>query len=142
MILVSAAHAGQQIIVALDKAEIIELDQPASMVSVSNPLIADINVQSPQVIIIIGKAIGETSINILTRPGNLAQSFDINVIPSTNNKITVNLGSDGVKTLSCLPRCVQVGNPGKGPSAKNLSGGVKPQSGGGGTLGPVGSVRK
>ena len=133
-------HADQKIIVALDKAEVIKLDEPASTVSVSNPSIADINVQSPRVIFVIGKAIGETSINVLTKSGNTARSFDVNVIPSTNNKITVNLGSDGVKTLNCLPRCVQISNPGKDPAAKSSSSSGTAQSGGSGSAQPVGSI--
>ena len=140
--LVPAGYAGQKIIVALDKAKLIELDQPASLVSVANPAIADINVQSPRVIFVVGKAIGETSINVLTNSGNSAQSFDVNVVPSTNNKITVNLGPDAVKTLNCLPRCVQVDNPGKGPVAKKSSSGGKPQSGGGASLRPAVSPSK
>jgi len=124
----SASDEEQKILVRVDKAEVIKLERPASLVSVSNPLIADINVQSPRVIFVIGKAVGETSINILTSSGDTTQSFDVNVIPSTENKVTVNLGTDAVKTLNCLPRCIQINNPGRDPAAKGSSSSTPPQS--------------
>ena len=135
----SANDLRQKILVTVDKAEVIKLQRPASLVSVSNPSIADINIQSPRVIFVIGKSIGETSINITTSSGDTTQSFDVNVIPSMENKVTVNLGTDAVKTLNCLPRCIQISNPGRDPAAKGSSSSASPPSRSSGPLLPQGS---
>ena len=45
--------------VGINKTQVIELSQPAAVVSVANPNIADVTVQSPRVILVIGKATGD-----------------------------------------------------------------------------------
>ena len=121
--------AATEVRVAINKAYVIELDKPASTISVANPEIADVTVTSPTVVLIIGKAIGATTVNISDEIG--LSSYDVLVSPSIDNKVTVNLGSDAVKTLQCQPRCVRVGNPGLDPSSKKggSKGGAPPLTG-------------
>ena len=106
--------------VDINKTQVIELNQPATVVSVANPNIADVTVQSPRVILVIGKATGETTIHISHKDGRLL-SYDVFVSPSTVDKVTVHLGSSAVQTLQCLPRCIPVGNSGSGPNQKGGS---------------------
>ncbi len=121
--------ASMEVRVAIDKSYIIELDKPASTISVANPEIADVTVTSPTLILIVGKAIGATIVNIINEIGLL--NYDVFVLPSRDNEVTVNLGSDSVLTLQCQPRCVRVGNPGLDPSSKKggSKGGAPPLTG-------------
>jgi Flp pilus assembly secretin CpaC len=45
----------QKLRVDINKTQVIELNQPATVVSVANPNIADVTVQSPRVILVVGK---------------------------------------------------------------------------------------
>ena len=51
--------------VELKKGQIVHLDRPAASVMIAEPNIADIEVKSPQIIYIFGKAIGETTLYAL-----------------------------------------------------------------------------
>lgn len=113
----------QKLRVDINKTQVIELNQPATVVSVANPNIADVTVQSPRVILVIGKATGETTIHISNKGGGLL-TYDIFVSPSIVNKVTVNLGSSAVQTLQCLPRCIPVGKLGSGPKKGGSSAGA------------------
>ena len=65
---VSAAN--DEIEVAINKAHLIQLDADADVVLIANPNIADVAVESPRVIFLLGKAPGETSLFILDADGN------------------------------------------------------------------------
>lgn len=112
--------AAKKLRVDINKTQVIELNQAATVVSIANPNIADVTVQSPRVILVIGKATGETNLHISHKDGRLL-SYDVFVSPSTVNKVTVNLGSSAVQTLQCLPRCIPVGNSGSVPKQKGGS---------------------
>jgi Flp pilus assembly secretin CpaC len=112
--------AAERLKVNINKTQVIELNQPAAVVSIANPKIADVTVQSPRLILVIGKAIGETTIHISHKDGELL-SYDVFVSPSTVNKVTVNLGASAVQTLQCLPRCILVGDSGSEPKQKGGS---------------------
>ena len=117
------AVAAKKLRVDINKMKVIELNRPATVVSVANPNIADITVQSPRVILVIGKATGETTIHISHKDGRLL-SYDVFVSPSTVDKVTVHLGSSAVQTLQCLPRCIPVGELGSGPKKGGSSAGA------------------
>jgi len=117
--------------VFIDKSVVLELERPASVVSIANPDIADVTVQSPKVIVVTGKSVGETSLHILNGRQKIVLTYDIIVAPVADDRVTVNLGADAVKTLNCQPRCIRVGNPGKDPEPGKGAGGA----GGGGGAG-------
>ena len=141
-----SGHAGEKLSVAIDKTIVIQLGQPASVVSVANPTIADVDVQSPRLILVAGREIGDTSINILSAATGALRTFDVTVTPFADNQITINMGADAVKTLKCEPRCVRVGNPGKDPEpgsgSGNSGGGGGAKSAGGGLLSAIGGGSK
>ena len=132
--------AAEQLKVAVDKSQLIRLEGAASAVSVANPKVADVIVQSPTVILVTGKSIGETSVNIVYGRENALLNYDVSVTPDMQDQITINMGADAVKTLKCQPRCVRVGNPGRDPEPGKGSGGGG--SKGGGLLSAVGGKKK
>ncbi len=65
-----ASAANDDIEIAINKAHLIQLDVDANVVLIANPEIADVAVESPRVIFLLGKAPGETSLFILDADGN------------------------------------------------------------------------
>ena len=55
--------------VEVDKAHLIQLDENATTVMIADPTIADVAVESPRLVFVIGRAVGETSLFILDADG-------------------------------------------------------------------------
>lgn len=133
--------AADRLELAVDKTTVLELDRPAAVVSVANPNVADVSVQSPTVIIVTGRSMGTTSLDLLDGRKNRIRAYEVVVVPDTTDQVTINHGADGVKTLACQPRCIRVGNPGKDPEPGKGSGGGG-AGGKGGVLSQVGAAVK
>ena len=56
--------------VVVDKAHLIQLEVNAATVMIADPVIADVAVESPRLVFVIGRAVGETSLFILDADGN------------------------------------------------------------------------
>jgi hypothetical protein len=123
--LVTSTAAGVKLLVEPNKTVLLYLDHSASVVTVNNPKIADVDVQSPRMILVLGKSVGVTKINIITSARRKALVYDVTVTPWIDNKVTINLGAEAVKTLKCQPRCIRMDNPGKDPEAGKGGGGGK-----------------
>jgi Flp pilus assembly secretin CpaC len=65
-----ASAANDDIEIAINKAHLIQLDADANIVLIANPEIADVAVESPRIIFLLGKSPGETSLFILDAEGN------------------------------------------------------------------------
>ena len=64
-----SAHANGALTVELDGARILKLDAPASDIVIGNPNVADVTVQTPNRLVIIGRAPGTTRPVPPRRPG-------------------------------------------------------------------------
>ena len=62
---------GAPLALAVSKGAILRLDRPIANVFVADPAIADIQVKSPTVIYVVGKAIGETTLFAVDREDNI-----------------------------------------------------------------------
>lgn len=139
-VLLSTIAAGaERLEVGIDKTVVLDLKRAASVISVANPGIADVNVQSPTLVIVIGKSLGTTSLDLLDAQRNPIATYDVVVTPESTDHVTINHGVDGVKTLACQPRCIRVSNPGKDPEPGGGGGGG---AGGGGILSQLGGGAK
>ena len=65
-----ASAANDKIEIGINKAHLIQLDTDANVVLIANPEIADVAIESPRIIFLLGKAPGETSLFILDADGN------------------------------------------------------------------------
>jgi Flp pilus assembly secretin CpaC len=127
-----ANAANDEIEIAVNKAHLIQLDTDASIVMIANPAIADVAVESPRVVFLLGKSPGETSLFILDADGNdlvraeVIVSVDIDepmadmmtsvetmpmmtAAPSAPKKkerdVTIYRNVSSTTTLSCSPEC-------------------------------------
>jgi hypothetical protein len=135
--------------VEVDKAHLIQLDENAATVMIADPTVADVTVESPRLVFVIGRAVGETSLFILDAGGN--RMVDSNIIvderadpveaePDTpapvisaapaaakpkEREVTVFRNVTSEETLSCEPVC------GAGDDAGGGAGGGGKQKTGG-----------
>jgi hypothetical protein len=125
----SSAHAADALTVEVDGARIVKLDASATDVVIGNPNIADVTVQTPNRIVIIGRAPGVTRL-IVMNDGNIAMDTQV-VVAARNASAQVSVfapdGNNIAETeFACGDRCTVV------PSTKRTAGGG---GGGGGAAG-------
>ena len=107
--------------ILVNKAQMMRLDGNAEVVLIANPEIADVVIDSPDLIFLLGVATGETSLLILDENQNKLLNANVLVIASEEkatasvqptkpkkeeNVIEVKVLRRGEQTtLSCKPRC-------------------------------------
>jgi hypothetical protein len=114
IIAVVAEASADRLRVELDKAILLRLEQDADVVFVANPSVADVTVESPRMLFVLGLAPGETSLRILDADGKDVVATTIVVVPTEERTVTVNRNTPGGSaelTYSCDPRCAQVRTP-------------------------------
>ena len=94
--------------VPMNRAVVVESDEPFAELSIANPGIADISTLSDKSIYVLGKAPGRTTLTILSADGKLIANVDIHVSPDVaefkerlrqilpNEPIEVRTANDGV----------------------------------------------
>ena len=122
--------AGEPLRVALNKTALLRIAHDASTVTIGNPEVADIVVESPRVILIVGKEAGETNLLILDANYTEIHDFDLIVIPQSVRHLTGHRSVSEVSTFNCDPRCTAVKTPGE---ALSSGGGSSASSGSGGS---------
>jgi hypothetical protein len=106
--------AGETIQVVVDKAEVLHLAVDASTILTANPEIIDLVVESPQLLLLLGKRPGETNLIILGERGREILVADVVVVPNLERHVTVYRNTEE-STLSCALRCASVPTPGQPP---------------------------
>ena len=109
--------------VTIDSAKLLELDAESSVVQIGNPAIADVTVNTPKSIFVMGLLIGETNLMVLDKSGNVILNANIIVTPRPMRQVTVHRGSSSTQTLSCYPRCYGTNSP-EGPSSSTGTAGT------------------
>ena len=103
--------------VFVDKTHVLHLNRDASVVMIANPNIADVAVESPRLIFVIGRNPGETNLHILDGNGRQLLHKDLVVLANPERHVTVHRATEEV-TFSCAPRCAQVVTPGAADAKK------------------------
>lgn len=124
----------EKLIVTVDKVEVVNADRPATVVQVGNPKIADVNVASAQIILVIGISVGETSLLLLDKEGQIIKNISVEVVPKvivkeatskntstpkTPHRVTIHQGTSATTSLDCDPSCSTVGDSGPTGSGTN-----------------------
>ena len=73
----AVAGSSQSYTVELNKTEIVRLPGAASSIIIGNPKIADVTVQSSDLIFVVGRGYGETNLIILDSLGNTMMNADL-----------------------------------------------------------------
>ena len=109
------ATAAEPISVIVDRAKVLHISQPADVVIIGNPAIADATIQDSQTLIITGRSFGTTNLIVLDKEGRSIADDIVMVQPSNDQVVTV-YRRDSRQTLSCTPDCSPVMSIGDTPS--------------------------
>ena len=100
----TTANAGADVKIPVDQARIVELAAEPGTVIVGNPTIADVTLRNGNLMIIQGKAYGETNIIVLTTDGEQIANMDVVVQARNKNALWI-YSSQGRKSFRCSPFC-------------------------------------
>ncbi|NOU08329.1 MAG: hypothetical protein HOO99_19315 [Hyphomicrobiaceae bacterium] len=98
------ANAGDDLIVKYDQSQLIRLPRPAAEIIIGNPSIADVAVQTGNLLVITGKSYGVTNIIALDAERNVIQ--DQRIMVRRDEKSVVHLMRGTARqTFACVPQC-------------------------------------
>lgn len=113
-----AGLAEARITLTLDQTRSVTLNEEISSLVLSNPSIADITIQGPDRLLVMGRSFGTT--NLIGFNANNEAVFNTNIVvtspTSGTGSVTVFRGSSPV-SYSCAPRCERVLTPGDDPQS-------------------------
>lgn len=90
--------------VEVDRAKILRLDQPAAMVVIGNPMIADASIQNGNMLVLTGRSYGATNMIILDDEGREIANDMIEVKRPNEDLLTVHRGTARA-SYTCTPVC-------------------------------------
>lgn len=103
------------LIVRYDQSQLLRLPRPVSHVIIGNPSIADVTVQSGNLLVVTGKTFGVTNIIAIDAQQNIIQ--DQRVVVQRDDERTVNLTKGAARqSWSCTPNCSQTLTVGDDPA--------------------------
>jgi len=91
--------------VELNKTEIVRLPGAAAAIIIGNPKIADVTVQSSDLLFVVGRGYGETNMIILDSNGNTMLDADLQVVNTLPNHGVRLYNGKSRETYSCIPYC-------------------------------------
>jgi Flp pilus assembly secretin CpaC len=103
----AAPAAADPISVVVDRAKVLRISQPADVVIIGNPAIADATIQDSRTLIITGHSYGTTNLIVLDKQGQQIAGDLVTVVPSDDQVVTI-YRRDKRQTLSCTPDCSPV----------------------------------
>lgn len=95
----------QSYTVELNKTEVVRLPGPAASIIVGNPKIADVTVQSSNLLFVVGRGYGETNLIILDTQGNTMMNADLQVVNTLPRSSVRLYNGKNRETYSCMPLC-------------------------------------
>jgi Flp pilus assembly secretin CpaC len=98
------AIAADDLIVKYDQSQLLRLPRPAAEIIVGNPAIADISVQSGNMLVVTGKTFGITNIIALDAERNVIQDQRVLVRRDEAKVVNLQRGTQR-QTYNCTPQC-------------------------------------
>ena len=90
--------------VKINRAKVMRVSRPASMIIIGNPAIADATIRDSQTLIITGKQYGTTNLIVLDAEGEPIADEVLSVASATDDQVIVYKGA-ARQTFSCSPDC-------------------------------------
>jgi enolase len=109
-----AANA-QDLVVKYDQSQLLRLPRPVAEIIIGNPSVADVTVQSTNLLVITGKTFGITNVIALDSDRNVIQDQRVVVVRDQGQFVSVYKGTKR-ETYSCAPACnpaLMAGDDGK-----------------------------
>lgn len=107
--------AAEDLIVQYDQARLLRLPEPAANIIIGNPSIADVTLQSTELLVITGKTFGVTNIIILDKSNKIILSQRL-MVKSDDQKVVSLQRGISTTTFACVPKCEPVLKVGDEPN--------------------------
>ena len=98
------ARATEDLVVKYDQSQILRLPRPAAEIIIGNASIADVTVQSGNLLVVTGKTFGITNMIILDAERNVIQDQRV-VVQRDEHKIVNLVRGTARSTYNCTPQC-------------------------------------
>jgi Flp pilus assembly secretin CpaC len=98
------AQAAEDLIVKYDQSQLLRLPKPAAEIIVGNPSIADVAIQSGNLLVVTGKTFGITNIIALDADRNVIQDQRVLVKRDEGKVVNLVRGTDR-QSYNCTPQC-------------------------------------
>jgi Flp pilus assembly secretin CpaC len=98
------AKAEEDLVVNYDQSQLLKLSRPAAEIIIGNPAIADISVQSGNLLVVTGKTFGITNMIVLDADRNIIQEQRILVKRDEAKVLNLNRGAQRF-SYNCTPQC-------------------------------------
>lgn len=92
------------LIVKYDQSQLLRIVRPVSEIIIGNPTIADISVQSKNLLVVTGKSFGKTNLILLDAEQNVIQENQIIVLQDQSQVVNLRRGV-ARESYNCSPRC-------------------------------------
>ena len=102
--LAASQARADDLIVKFDQSQILRLSRPAAEIIVGNPSIADVAIQSGNILVVTGKSFGITNIIALDGERNVIQDQRVSVRRDEAGVVNVTKGT-ARQTYACMPQC-------------------------------------
>jgi len=103
-IALAPAAVADDLIVKYDQSQLLRVPRPIAEIIIGNPSIADVTVQSTNLLVITGKTFGTTNVIALDADRNVIQDQRIVVIRDQARQVSLYKGAKR-ETYSCAPTC-------------------------------------
>ena len=94
----------EDLIVKFDQSEILRLPRPAAEIIIGNPTIAEVTIQSGNILVVTGKSFGITNFIALDAERNVIQDQRVSVRRDEVGVVNLMKGS-ARQTYACMPQC-------------------------------------
>lgn len=105
--------------VEMNKSKALNFPKPVSTVMVGNPAVADVTVESANLVYVMGKSYGTTNLIALDADGKPMLDLNVNVVSQATSAVTLTRGA-GQVSYNCTPRCERVPNIGDNPDGFDM----------------------
>ena len=100
----SGAIAADELIVKYDQSQLLRLPRPVAEIIIGNPSIADVTVQSSDLLVVTGKTFGITNVIALDAERRVIQEQRVMVMREDAKVVNLQKGAKR-ETYSCTPHC-------------------------------------
>jgi len=104
-----APAATSALMVNVDQGTRVSLSRPARDIVVANPGIADVTLLDAHNIVVLGKAVGSTSLLVVDAAGRTILDRQVVVSTADAGRMSLYRGAGSVQDFACSPSCAQVG---------------------------------
>jgi hypothetical protein len=96
--------AAEDLVVKYDQSQLLRLPKPVAEIIIGNPTIADVTIQSSNMLVVTGKSFGITNIIALDNERNIIQDQRVMVIREESKVVSVQKGGKR-ESYNCAPQC-------------------------------------